>query len=462
MSPFSQSLPSHLPPKNPSTSIKRWRTVFIVLSLCFAIGAIVSWGDRTLSGAPEDGGGKASLWHSLARWLEGLHSPSLVKENRLNILLLGQGGAGHEGPFLTDTILLLSVRPDSGDTVLVSIPRDLAIPVSGLGLRKVNEVNAIGEVRTAGNGAAFAADVIGKTLNLPIAAYIRMDFKGFEKIIDAVGGVEIDVDRPFNDNAFPDDAGGVKTVSFAAGKQNMNGATVLMYVRSRHGSNGEGSDFARAKRQQQVLLAVRDKLFSLSTLLKPGKIAAIVNTISSHFDTNIPLRQTDDLMQIAQRTSGKPITRRVLDSSPEGVLRDAVDAGGAYVLLPRDGKYETLAQYVHGLFASEDLRTESASIAVLNGTSETGLARAAADELEALGISVTVSGNAPSRNWHESVIFDLSQGRHPRTRAALEEKYHARTLTSSVPEEILNAAARSPLQTEGQARPIDIILILGK
>jgi len=320
----------------------------------------------------------------------------------------------------------------------------------------------MGEVRDSGKGAAFAADIIGKTFNLPIAAYVRIDFRGFEKIIDAIGGVEIEVARAFTDPNYPDEQGGVISVSFEEGIQTMDGATALRYVRSRHGSNGEGSDFARAKRQQQLLLAVREKIFRLSTLLNPGKLRAIMNTLESHLSTNIPLGQIDDIYNIAQRTGEKNMHRHVIDASPDGVLREGKDGAGAYVLVPQDGNYATLAQYVNNLLSSEELRNESASLAILNGTNEQGLARAAANDLTALGIQVTVSANAPSRNWHETVLFDVSRGGYPRTLDTLIQKYNARVLTSAIPQEIIIAAAQGVLRDEHNPQPIDIILILGK
>lgn len=451
--PIHHNLPLNRAPKR--KSVNRWRFIFFLLALAFAIAAFFSW--RTAA-MPEGGNAYAerpSVLESLASWLSGIGRKSIAKNDRVNILILGQGGTGHEGPYLTDTIIVLSLKPKSGDAVILSIPRDLAVPVPDVGLRKINEVNAIGEVREKDGGAAFAADVIGNTLGVPIAGYVRVDFTGFKELVDIVDGIEVDVVHAFSDPLYPDDAGSVRTVSFAAGRQQMEGETALIYVRSRHGTNGEGSDFARAHRQQQVMLALRERLINRSTLFSPGKIADIIRSLDRNVKTNIPLHQFDDLLALAHKTQGRSVAARVLDSSPDGVLSDQIGLDGAYLLVPKDGDYGMLAAYVQGLFNHEDIRLETARIAVLNGTSELGRARKAASELEAIGAIIVTAANAPSRNWHESVLFDLT-GMKPSTVEYLQQNINARIIDASPPEEIMN------MSTGNGVGEVDIILILGK
>ncbi|MEW6610877.1 MAG: LCP family protein [Patescibacteria group bacterium] len=443
----------------PPKRTRRWWIIFFILGICFATLSLLSWKDN--AAAPTDNYRSTHLpfLRTLESWLSGIKKSSLTKDERLNFLILGQGGVGHEGPYLTDTIILVSVRPKNGDVVMLSIPRDLAVPVPGLGLRKVNAVNAIGESEAQGRGAALAANVVGQTFGVPIAGYVRIDFKGFVELVNILGGVDINVEYAFTDPSYPDGLDGVMTVSFHAGEQHMDGETALKYVRSRHGTNGQGSDFARARRQQQVLLSLRDKIFRFSTLLSPGKIAAIVNSVEKNIETNIPTNQFDDLLLIARRTEGKIIAQRVLDSSPGGILKDEIDPDGAYLLMPADGNYGTLARFVQNLFIYEDLRSESATIAILNGTNETGLASHAAIELSSVGLNVLKVGNAPSRNWHETVVFDLNKGKEA-ARAYLTATFNARLIeTIPPPQEIMNAAIRMSDGTETQP---DFILILGK
>ncbi len=454
--------PAPLPPRTTPPRLKRtrrWWIIFFILGICFAALSVLSWNGDSAQSEDANSSVRLPFLRSIGSWLTGMKKSSLAKEERLNFLILGQGGAGHEGPYLTDTIILISVRPKTGDVVMLSIPRDLAVPVPGLGLRKVNAINAIGESQETGSGAALATNVIGQTFAVPIAGYVRIDFKGFVELVNILGGVDINIEKAFTDPSYPDGIDRVISISFSAGEQHMDGETVLQYVRSRHGSNGEGSDFARARRQQQVLLALRDKLFRFSTFLSPGKIAAIINSLEKNIETNIPTSQFDDLLLIARRTEGRTIAQRVLDSSPDGVLKDEIGADGAYLLMPVDANYGTLARFVQNLFAYEDLRSESATISILNGTGETGLASNASMELSSVGINVLKKGNAPSRNWHESVIFDLSNAKTA-TRAYLAAAFHARLMMSPPPQEILNAStAVAENLTE---RTPDFILILGK
>src|SRR3989344_3012704 len=177
--------PAPLPPRAAPSRLKRtrrWWIIFFILGICFAALSVLSWNDN--SAQSEETGASVHLpfLRSIESWLTGMKKSSLAKEERLNFLILGQGGTGHEGPYLTDTIILISIRPKTGDVVMLSIPRDLAVPVPGLGLRKVNAVNAVGESQEAGSGAALAANVIEQTFAVPIAGYVRIDFKGFVEL----------------------------------------------------------------------------------------------------------------------------------------------------------------------------------------------------------------------------------------------------------------------------------------
>ena len=180
------------------------------------------------------------------------------EDDRINFLLLGIGGSGHAGPELTDTIMFGSYQPSTSEVGLLSIPRDLVVPIPEYGYRKINHVNAYGEVDDPGHGAEAAADVIGEVLDQEIHYTVKVDFDGFEELIDAIGGVDVYVDRGFVDYTYPTDDYLVQTVQFDEGWTHMNGDTALKYSRSRHGTNGEGSDFARAERQQKILVAVKE------------------------------------------------------------------------------------------------------------------------------------------------------------------------------------------------------------
>jgi LCP family protein required for cell wall assembly len=172
-------------------------------------------------------------------------------DDRINVLLLGMGGLGHDGPYLTDTIIMASIRPSTKQVAMISIPRDLWVSIAGHGSSKINHANSYGETERHDWGGAYTAQVIKDNFGIDIHYYLRVDFAAFEEIVDEVGGIRVNVERGFTDPEYPTNDYGVQMVSFAKGVQTMSGSRALIYARSRHGNNGEGSDFARAKRQQK-------------------------------------------------------------------------------------------------------------------------------------------------------------------------------------------------------------------
>ena len=145
-------------------------------SLFSAIKHLVSSGDRDLEGEEED---------------------------RVNFLLLGIGGEGHDGPQLTDTIIFTSFRPSDGAVAMMSLPRDMTVPIPNYGYRKVNHANAYGEMDNPGSGPELASQVIGDVLDEEINYYLRIDFKGFEEFVDAIGGVDVYIENGFTDSNYP-------------------------------------------------------------------------------------------------------------------------------------------------------------------------------------------------------------------------------------------------------------------
>src|SRR3989344_4788174 len=179
-------------------------------------------------------------------------------EDRINILLIGIGGEGHEGGLLADTIILANIKPSTKEVALLSVPRDLTVNIPGYGDRKINNANAFGEMDDLpGGGGMFTARILSNILNTSIPYYIRVDFSGFKKIVDEAGSVNINVEKSFTDYEYPTIDFGYQTISFKQGNQKMDGDKALKYTRSRHGNNGEGSDFARSRRQQKVILALK-------------------------------------------------------------------------------------------------------------------------------------------------------------------------------------------------------------
>lgn len=281
-----------------------------------------------------------------------IHGGGLKGEfsDRVNILILGMGGDGHEGPYLTDTIMVASLKPSTGEAGLISIPRDLGVKSADGALQKINTVNAFAEADRKGSGGEAAMRTVSEVLDLSIPYYVRVDFRAFRELVDEVGGIMVYVDRPFSDATFPTGVNGdTRTISFVAGWQKMDGARALDYARSRMGSNGEGSDFARSRRQQKVLVALKQKLFSTDTLLDPGRIARVMGTLDRHLKTNLGTGDIIRLIELGRRVKTDTIHHLVLDDRPDGELKAAI-IDGVFFLVPVEGSFERIRQRARDLF----------------------------------------------------------------------------------------------------------------
>jgi LCP family protein required for cell wall assembly len=315
-------------------------------------------------------------------------SVKTTADNKVNILLLGTGGGSHDGPNLTDTIIFASIDPASKSATLISLPRDLWVPeVHG----KINSAYANAEDEKKGSGLTLAKATVGHILNQHIDYGFRIDFSGFVKAIDLLGGVDVTVDNTLDDYAYPvegkeDDTCGLSEDEIASrsaqiasssategaqfpcryehlhipkGLQHMDGTTALKFVRSRHALGAEGSDFARSKRQQKVIEAVKAKVFSAGTFLNPIKLTQLYDTFKDSIDTDISQEEYDDFIKLAQKMKSGKITSAVIDTEPqpngESLLYNPTERGedltpyyGAWVLIPTDGNgnYSGIQSYV--------------------------------------------------------------------------------------------------------------------
>lgn len=342
------------------------------------------------------------------------------KDDRTNILLLGMGGPGHDGPYLTDTIMLVSIKPSTRQIAMISIPRDLQVPIPGHGMRKINHINAFGEAARSDSGGEFARATIEKLLNVPIHYYIRVDFKGFEKIIDEVHGVKVNVERSFVDTQYPAPLNAYQTIEFAKGVQTMDGKTALIYARSRHGNNSEGSDFARARRQQKVLLALREKVLSFQTLTNPVRLSNIISALGDHISTNMQFSDMIAFVRLGRELDADTIRTLVLDDSPNGYLKTVIGADGAFLLVPKTGTFDEVKQAITGVFDTtlstrddtpiQDLPShEAAKIEIQNGTWRAGLGARVKKRLTDKNMTIIALGNTTERPIMKSGIYRLQK-----------------------------------------------------
>ncbi len=384
-------------------------------------------------------------------------------DDRLNILLMGIGGAGHDGGYLTDTIMLISLRPSTGETAIVSIPRDLYIKLPGDGWGRINYASAYGELTNyPGGGAALTAKTIEQTFKTKVDYWLRIDFSGFKQLIDDLGGVDVYVDRPFTDRQYPTSDFGVETISFQQGWQHMNGERALEFARSRHGDNGEGSDFARSKRQQKIILAIKDKIFSWGLLTQPAKIYKIYKNIDRHLQTNISFSQISELLPLVKKIDFKSLKHYVIDDSPGGLLKPMVTADGAQVLVPKAGDLSELRDFVRYIFDIQQFNQSKLSLVIVNGTTVDGLATYMSAVLKSWGFKTVKLGTAPRQDFEKTVIYNLKPEQNSTALKILKGRLKANVATQ-LPDFLKQFLPPDALtsQDSGGQSAADFLIVLG-
>ena len=384
------------------------------------------------------------------------------ESDRINILLLGVGGKKHQGAELTDTIMVASIRPSDKKISLLSIPRDMVAPISGIGWQRINSANVYGanlNPDTKGAGPALASETVEKVTGLDIHYYIKMNFEGFTKLVDTLGGLRVYVAREFTDSKYPDESFGYEPVHFDQGWQDLDGERALKYARSRHGNNNEGSDFARAKRQQQILRAIQIKASSLSTLLNPNKLIKLSEVVGENIETDMELWESFRLFEMVKETNTNEINQVVLSNGPQGLLSSYVSEDGAYLLRPRlgSGNFGEIQSVAQNLLQEDPFANLNQVTPVINenslprliiqnGTTFPGLAGYYANILKK-DYNITEVANAPSQDYEEAVVYKISDNTDNTDIQDLTQFMNAK-LAQSTPDNFKKPGA-------------DILLILG-
>ncbi len=262
-------------------------------------------------------------------------------EDRINFLLLGIRGEGDpNGGLLSDGIMLISFKKSTNQVALISIPRDLYLQMPGEAkYDKINAAYALGEEKYK-NGLDYVKKTVAYVTGQYIDHAVVINFDAFEDIVDLMGGVTIHLDKPFiEDKQWWCNEKGENCRPFIveAGEQALNGEGALLYVRSRFSSN----DFDRARRQQQVLIALKDKILSLGILSDPLKIGGILDILSKNLKTDVGPWEIPQLVDLAKTVKIDKIIQRVYENTPEGLLYDA-RINGSYVLLPTEGNFSAI------------------------------------------------------------------------------------------------------------------------
>lgn len=307
-------LPAHMPP--PADQRRRRSHLFLLLLVLVPLVSLA--------------GGLTAGGYALWRWTGTLP--------RTNVLILGLDRRPDEGSVVrSDTMILMTVYPAGPRIALLCIPRDLYVEIPGYGTNRINTAHFWGENELAENGPVLAARTVAQNLHVAVHHHVRVDFYGFRAIVDAVGGIDVVVERAIVDDGYPTEDYGTMRIEIPAGPQHMDGETALRYARSRHGA----SDLDRAKRQQQILTALA------SRLLEPDvwpRLPAVIQVVMENVETDMTVQ---DMLLLAPT---------LLSVGPDGIEQHVIGremtepwttpTGGA-VLLPR---WEAIHPLVQGLF----------------------------------------------------------------------------------------------------------------
>lgn len=353
--------------------------------------------------------------------------PELAKDSSgkyTNLLIVGVDTRDKTDLLNTDTLILASYNHESKDIVMISIPRDFNVGINGnTWFNRINSVYASAEKRAKGSGMMALRKTIEEVTDMEIQYHAMVDFNGFVKIIDAVGGVDINVENSFTDYQYPEGYS-YKTISFKAGPQTMDGQTALEYARSRHSQqNNEGSDFSRAKRQQKVIVALQEKILNTSTLTNPKSLMGIFSSVANNIKvsefTIDDIQAGLNLAKDFQNNNGRSYSL-VLDPSAGNYSLIAVNIkeDGAYGIQPKLGlgQYTDIKKYVQLFLLHPQLYSEKATVYVYNvGLGAQEASKKVADLKKAYPyLKITYSGTKYS-NKEGSAIYSNTPNTYLRT-----------------------------------------------
>lgn len=390
-----------------------------------------------------------------------------AETGRINILLLGVAGDDKPGKFLTDTIMVASLDLKTNRVALLSIPRDLYVTIPNTQLQtKINSVYQYG-LNKLQDDQGIASDTIKKTLTkitgLDINYYVILNFNGFEKIITDIGGINIINQRDIYDPSYPGPNYSYETFELSQGFHQLDGPTALKYARERH--NDPEGDFGRAKRQQQIMQAAKNKIFSAGTLFNIVALNNLFETLGENIRTDIPTQDFADFFEIVKKLDTNNINNVVVDAwNKDSLLKVShVQHGSirAFVLVPRVGNYSEIHELAENIFdlnkiqrRKDEINRENATIAIINKSGDAQIIQKIKRVLQDnLNYKNTIILNDRGKNlFDKTVIYDSTDGQKPFTLDELALKLPA----------TVSYAIDSHLSEILQDKTVDMALVIGK
>ena len=363
----------------------------------------------------------------------------------MNLLIVGvDERAGHpEEGVRSDTLLLVHLDALGRWVSMLSIPRDTRVELPDIGSTKINTAYGQGYAGAETlyrpgttpqqGGMALAAQTVEGLLLLPergqhVDAIAQINFDGFAKVIDVLGGVDIDVPTLIIDDEYPTPDFGITRIEFQPGVQHMDGATALIYARTRHAD----SDFGRSERQQQVLRAIATKLRARGPLGQAWLAPGLLDGLDGAVTTTLPIARPDVLLGLAWLGSG-------LNPDELGQTRLSPESAPNYREEGSDLIWDSndVRAVVDSFLTRPSEASEAATVQVLNGTAVSGLAGRVSGELERAGFTLIAPGNAPATDLPKTIVYDLTG--KPRTCRRVAQQLGAE-LRQGTPDGVASAA----------------------
>ena len=400
---------------------------------------------------------------------QGTIAYKLKHGQKVNILLLGMGGYENDAPFLTDSIMAVTIDPASNRVSMVSIPRDLVVRMNlqdNPSRIWVNKINAAYEVPYVSiiccvaaqfqgrDGGGYAAEhEVGKVTGLTFDRYIAVDFVAFRDMVNALGGVDVCLSTPLDDWSYPNYSNGYMPIHFRAGCQHLNGEQALEIARSRHAVQPEqSSDFGRARRQQDIMQAIKKKATTVNGFSKaPQLLTALQNNIK----TDMSLSDMRAIYDWGKNLPDSSIIRTALTApsgAADGNLLDSGNCGmGPYVsqLCADDPTFGMIHQYIASLLIDPAVLAEKAPIQIANGATYAYLDSRVTAMFDPTGLQFADPvGHAAVP---QTVILDYSSGQFPLT---------AKWLASFFGGTVVAATPASPAPAAGQ-QTYGLVVVIG-
>lgn len=345
-------------------------------------------------------------------------------EGRVNILISGtsEDDPGHEGAELTDSIMVVSINTVDKSVLMFSLPRDLWIDYadqSSLGSEgKLNEAYYRGkELSLKDNdinaGMENLSETVTNITGLPIHYYIKINYQAFKDAVNAVGGVDINID---SEDPYCLGGGGIydpyADIKLKKGAQHLDGQQALNLSRARNAGGGCGmadSDFSRTEYQRKIMVELRKKALSLGVLSNPSKLSNLIDSVGDNVNHSFKANEIARLYEIGKDINEAGIVSEGLNSENELVNYQAPN--GASALAPKDGvfDYSGVKLFVRKLTSSDPVVKEEPKVVILNGTNVAGLAAKKSNAISALGIDVVSLNNAPNKDYQNNQIIVLNK-----------------------------------------------------